>query len=72
MFLKVDFLKISKKLTGKHPRWNFFLIKLNVLSSATLFKKGSNAGFFCEICEIFKSTFFYSTPRVAAFSDKQQ
>ena len=46
MFLKVDFLKISKKLTGKHPRWNFFLIKLNVLSSATLFKKGSNAGVF--------------------------
>ena len=35
-------------------------------------KKAPTQVFLCEICEIFKNTFFYSTPRVAAFSDKQQ
>ena len=27
--------------------------------------------FSCEICEIFKNTFFYSTPRVVDFYDEQ-
>ena len=52
MFLKVDALKNFANFTGKQLRWNFFLIKLKALSPATLLKQCS---------------FFYSTPRLAAF-----
>ena len=46
MFLKVGVLKIFEKATGKYLRWNFFLIKLNILNPATLFKKDSSTGVF--------------------------
>ena len=46
MFLRVGVLKIFEKPTGKYLRWNFFLIKLNVLNPATLFKKDSSTGVF--------------------------
>ena len=69
MFLKVGVLKNFANFTEKQLRWNFFLIKLKALSSATLLKREvcPTQAFSCEICEIFKNTFFYSTPRLAAF-----
>ena len=67
MFLKLDVLKNFANFTGKQLRWNFFMTKLKALSPATLLKKTPTQVFSCKICEIFKNTFFYSTPRVAAF-----
>ena len=67
MFLKIGVLKKFANFTGKQLPWNFFLIKLKVLSPATLFEKTPTQVFSCEICEIFKNTLFYGTPRVAAF-----
>ena len=61
MFYKIAILKNFAIFTGKHPRWNLFLIKVKAHSLATLFKKDSNTGV------LFKNTFFYTTPRVAAF-----
>ena len=72
MFLKTGVLKSFGNFTGKQLHWNFFLIKLKVLSPATLLKKDSNSGNSCEICENFKNTFLSSAPWVAAFKDKQQ
>ena len=44
MFFKIGALKNTANVTGKHSRWNLFLIKLKALSPATLFKKDSNTG----------------------------
>ena len=45
----------------------FLKINLKAVRHATLLKKTPTQVFSSEICEIFKGTFFYSTPRVAAF-----
>ena len=51
------------KFTGKHLGQSLFLIKL----ACSFIKKETLAQeFFCEFCEIFKKTFFYRTPLVAA------
>ena len=52
MFFKIGFLKSFINFTAKHLYWVLFLIKLQVFSS--------------EICKIFKNTFLYRTPPVAA------
>ena len=44
MFYKIAILKNFAIFTGKHPRWNLFLIKVKAHSPATLFKKDSNTG----------------------------
>ena len=64
MFLEVGVLITFAYFTGKQLRWNFFLIKLKALSPATLLKKTPTQMFSCELCVIFKNTFFYSTPRL--------
>ena len=67
MFSKISALKNFANVIGKHQCWSIFLIKLQAWRSATLLKRDSNTGvFLCEICEIFKNTFFYRTPPVAA------
>ena len=60
---KSVFLKL---FTGKHLCWNLFFNKVAGRRAATLFKKDSNTGVFLRYCEIFKKSFFYRTPLVAA------
>ena len=52
--------------TGKHLCWGLFLIKLNAFKPATFLKRDFHTGVFCGDCEIFESSFFYSTHPVAA------
>ena len=61
-------LKNFANCTRKHLFWSLFLIKLQVLRSAQLLKKTPRQVFSCEICYVFKNTFFYRIPPVAAFA----
>ena len=62
VFCKNVVLENFTNLTGKHLCHNLFFNK--VAGPAILFKK--RLEFFCDICEIFKNTFFYKTPQMAA------
>ena len=57
MFFKIGVLKNFANFSLKYLCWSLFLIKL---------KRDSNEIVFCEICKIFKSTFYYKIPLVAA------
>ena len=70
MFFKIGILKNFANFIGKHLRWSLFLIKSQSQGPATLLKRDSNTGDFCKICEIFKNTFFYRTPPVAASEER--
>ena len=52
--IKKGVLKISANFTGKHLCWCLFLIKLKACRPTTL----STQAFSCEICKIFKNTYF--------------
>ena len=68
MFFKIGVLRNFANFTGKHLCWSLFLIKSQARRPGTLLKSDSKTGvFFCEICEIFKNTFFYRTPAVMRF-----
>ena len=55
VFCHIGVLKSFAKFTGKHLCWRL------------LFKKESSTQVFpCEFCEIFRNTFFYRTPPMAA------
>ena len=59
-------LRNFAKFTGKYRCQSLFLIKL-LASACNCIKKGTLAEVFsCEFCEIFKNTFSYRTPPVAA------
>ena len=49
VFCKKGVLKNSTNFTGKHLCWGLFLIKLQALGLKL---------FSCEICEIFRNTYF--------------
>ena len=67
MFRKKDVLKNFAKFLGKILCWYLFFNKVADLSPATLLgKRLRHRVFFCELCQIFKSIFFYRTPPVAA------
>ena len=66
LFLKVS--QISQKDTYIGVS---FSIKLRAKRSATLLKTYSQA-FSYEICELFKNTYFYRTPAVAASKNSEQ
>ena len=51
------------KSRRQHLCWCLFLIKFQAFRSATPLKKKPAQVFFCEICEIFKSTFFTEHPQ---------
>ena len=51
MFCKKSVFKNLANFTGKYLFWGLFFIKLQV-------KKSPKQVFSCEICDIFKSTFF--------------
>ena len=65
MVFKIGLLKNFAIFTGIHLCWGHFLIKLQVLRPATLFKKTPTQVLSCEYCEIFKNSFFYRTRLVA-------
>ena len=66
MFCKKVFLKVCKIHRKTCARVSFFN-KVAGLRPATLLKKRLwHRCFFCEICKIFKTTFFYRTSPVAA------
>ena len=77
MIFKIAVLKNFTKLTGQKLCWSLFLIKLQALRPATLSKRNSleismdtlTQLFSCQICKIFKNTFSYRTPSVAASLD---
>ena len=66
VFCKTGILENSTKFTGKYLCQSLFFNRVAALRPATLLKKRLTQVFSCEICEIFKSTFFYRTSRVAA------
>ena len=53
MFFRIGVLQNFANFTGKHLCWSLFLIKSAKVCS-------------CEICKIFKNTFFDRAPTVAA------
>ena len=68
MFFEIRVLKnfaifTGRKITGKHLRWSLFLIKLPDFRPTEVFS--------CDICKLFKNTFFYRTPPVAASEKKK-
>ena len=65
VFCKKRVLRSFAKFTGKHLCHGIFFNK--VASACNFIKKETLAQVFsCEFCEIFKSTFSYRTPSVAA------
>ena len=60
-------LKNFTIFTGIHLCRSLFLIKLQVFRPATLLKETPTQVFFCEYCEIFKSTYFEKHLRTTAF-----
>ena len=67
MFFKIGALKIFCKYHRKTPVLEPFFNKVAGLKrSANLLKRDSTQVFLCEICKIFKNTFVYRTPLVAA------
>ena len=62
IFFKLGVLKNFGNFTRKHLSWSLFLIKRLQLYE----KETPTQVFSCEITEIFKNTFFYGTPQVAA------
>ena len=77
MIFKIAVLKNFTKLTGQKLCCSLFLIKLQALRPATLSKRNSleismdtlTQLFSCQICKIFKNTFSYRTPSMAASLD---
>ena len=64
---KKMFLKISKNSQENTCAWVSFLIKLQSWGLQLYWKETPAQVFPCEFCEIFKTTFFYRTPPMAAF-----
>ena len=67
MFIKIGSLRNFVILTGKQLCWSLFLIKLQALRPATLFKRHLNTGSLLWISRNFYKQFFYRTPPIAAF-----
>ena len=70
MFFRMGVLKSFANFIRKHQRWIIFTIKK--LQAWTLLKRDSTQVFSCEICDIFKNTFFYRTLPVAASEQTQE
>ena len=64
--IKKLFLKIFSIFTEKYLCLSLFLIKLGTFRYATLLKRDSNAGVFCEYCKIFKKAYFEENLLTAA------
>ena len=69
ILFKIGVLKSFANFTGKHLCWSLFLKNLQA-EGLQLHKKRLRClqVFSCKVCEIFKKTFSYRTPPVAAFA----
>ena len=65
-FCKKGVLKNFAKFTRKHLGQSLFLNKVAGAACNVIIKETLAQAFSCEFCEIFKNTFFYRTPPVAA------
>ena len=65
MFFKMGVLKKFANFTGEHPCCSLFN-KLTGQGLQLYKKRDSSTGVSCEICEIFKDTYFYRTPVTAS------
>ena len=71
VFCKKGVLRNFAKFTGKHLCQSLFFNKVAGLRPSTLLKKRLwHRCFPFNFCEIFKNTFSYRTPLVAAFKQK--
>ena len=66
IFFKISVPKNFANFTGKRLCWSVFLIHLQALGLQLYQKETPTQVFSCEICETFKSIYFYRTPPVAA------
>ena len=66
MLFKLGVLKNFAIFAGEHLCWNLFLTNLQGLRPANLLKRNSKLVLSGEIREIFKNTYFYGTPPLAA------
>ena len=66
VFLKKSVLKNFANFTEKNLCWILFLIMQQAFRSPTLLKETPTQLFSCKICDIFKNTFSYREPLVAA------
>ena len=59
--------KVFPNFTGKHPRWSLLLVRYTPFQDCKFIfiKRDFNTGF-CEICEIFKNTYFEEHLRTTA------
>ena len=64
---KIDVCKNCAIFTGKHLRWSLFVIKLQACKPVNLLERDSSTSVFLWILLMFKNSFFYRTPSVAAF-----
>ena len=64
MFFRIGVLRIFANFAATHLRWSLFLIKLQTFMLRYQL-------FSCEICEIFRNTFFYRTPPVAVSDESK-
>ena len=73
MFFKIGALKNFVNFTGKHLCWSLFFNKVTGLQACNFIKKETPMQvFFCEICEIFKNTFFHRTPLVVTSAKRSK
>ena len=68
MFCEKGVCKNFPDFTGKQLRWSLFVVKLQTLSGMQIYqsKKRLQHRFLCEICEIFKNTYFEKPLRMTA------
>ena len=66
VFYEKSALRNFEKFTGKHLCQSLFFNKVAGLRPVSLLKKTLAQAFFCEFCKIFKDTFRYRIPLMAA------
>ena len=66
MFVKIGVLENVANLIGKRLCWSLFIRKFQAWRPVTLLKRDSNTGAFRWNLRIFKITFLYRPPLVAA------
>ena len=68
MFFRIDVFNSFTNFTGKHQCWSLFLIKLQAYYE----KEVPTEVLSCEISELFKNTFYKTTPLLAAFEQTKE
>ena len=72
MKIKNQFFTLKIDVILKTPGLEPLFKEVAGPQSCNFIKKRLQNMFFCENCKIFKNTFFYRTPLIAAFLDEQK